>query len=95
MYGGWHFGKKKKPEHRAPLEVMVSVLMREPDSKLEMIKALPKSIRQHFPDPELAVLHEVVSRLEASSEATRAKIVRMYDAQVEDEEDDLWMLVLL
>ena len=97
MYGGGAYqkGKKKKREHDAPLEVMVKTLMLDPKVKESLVKALPKSIQRDLPETELATLEQLVNKIEVASEAVYAKVERMYAAQVEEEEDDLWMLLLL
>ena len=98
MYGGGAWkqkGKKKKREHDAPLEVMVKVLMEDPQVKQSLVLGLPKYIQQDLPDPGLATLEQLVNKIENASEAVRIKVERMYAAQVEEEEDDLWMLLLL
>jgi hypothetical protein len=97
MYGGgaWQKGRKKKKKHDAPLEVMVKVLMEDPKVKESLVSALPKYIQSELPDPGLATLEQLVSKIERASESVRVKVERMYAEQVEEEEDDLWMLLLV
>jgi hypothetical protein len=97
MYGGgaWQKGRKKKKKHDAPLEVMVKVLMEDPKVKESLVSALPKYIQSELPDPGLATLEQLVSKIEHASETVRVKVERMYAEQVEEEEDDLWMLLLV
>ena len=94
MYGGGAWKKKKKKEH-APLEVMVKVLMEDPKVKEALIAALPKYIQSELPDPGLATLEQLLNKIEYASEAVRVKVERMYAEQVEEEEDELWMLLLV
>ena len=97
MYGGgaWQKGRKKKKKHEAPLEVMVKVLMEDPKIKESLVLGLPQYIQRELPDIGLATLEQLLDKIEHASEATRIKVERMYAEQVEEEEDELWMLLLV
>ena len=95
MYGGGAWKKKKKKKEDAPLEVMLKVLMEDPKVKESLVAGLPKYIQSELPDPGLATLEQLLNKIEHASEAVRIKVERLYAEQVEEEEDDLWMLLLV
>lgn len=96
LYGGGflHEGrKKKKREEKPPIEVMVRAIANESGAQ-EVIQVLPKRVRVHYPDPGIAIISELVKQVEQGSDRLKRDITRLYEEQVEDEEDDLLMLSL-
>lgn len=97
LYGGNIFAKRReKKKHPPPLEIMVQLIARDEGGKASLIEALPKTVRKELPPPQLALVSDLVTRIEAASAAVHAKVRRMYEERelwLEEEEDDELLLL--
>lgn len=95
--GGLLHGKKKRRLEEVPLDVMVDVIGREPEGKIELIRALPKPVQRHYPDPQIVALSALVVEIESASQRVYDRVEQLYREYLEAEdaeEDDILFLLM-
>ena len=96
LYGGNIFaGRREKKKEPPPLDIMVHLIARDEGGKKELIAALPKRARADL-SPELALVSDLVTRIEAASAVVKARVRKMYEERelwLEEEEDEELLLL--
>jgi hypothetical protein len=98
LYGGsaMQRGKKKKREEEdVPLAEMVRTIAVDYDhGPRAIVKVFPKFVQKEIPAPDLLPLYELIKKVEASSAAVRSRIVALYQEIEDDEDMELFSLVM-